>query len=164
MVILENSLLTGVFLLLNLAGLFFMVMSYLIKKYEVALIGMLIQLVVCLAYFFVCYLNSDIFVLSVPQDFTANLVYFIGVLSLLVNSLVGLKMYHQHRVVSAIILQLGIFLGAVLILIQLSGTAYNYYLHNKRAEKLIRKKGFNKTGDFESGKADTSKDTLSINK
>jgi hypothetical protein len=164
MVILENSLLTSVFLVLNLAGLFFMIMSYLIKKYEVAIIGMLIQLVLCLAYFFVCYLNSDIFVLAVSQDFTANLVYFVGVLSLLVNSLVGSKMYHQHRVVSAIILQLGIFLGIVLIVTQLSDTAYNYYLQNKRAEKLIRKQGFNQTGDFESGKADSSKDTLRINK
>lgn len=160
MIILENSLLTGVFLVLNMAGLFFMVLSYLIKKYEYAMIGLLIQLLVCFAYLFVCYLNSDIFVLSVPGDFTANLVYFISILFLLLNSLIGSKMYHQHRLVSAIILQFGIFLGIVLILTQLSDTAYNFYLRKKQAEKFKEKTGFNQTGDFESGKQNSLKDSI----
>jgi hypothetical protein len=123
-------------------------MSYITKKYEISFIGMLAQVFTSLAYFFICYLNGDFFSLSVPQDFTANLIYLIAISSGLINALLGLKMFYQHRVVSAIIIQLGIFFAAISILTQLSDSAYLYYRQRKMAEKLPEESRFNQTTDF----------------
>jgi hypothetical protein len=148
MIILDNSLLSGVFLVMNIGGLFFFGLSYLSKKYQTSFIGMMIQVLSSLFYFFIYFLNGDFFSLSIPQDFTANLIYLIGISGGIINALFGIKMYQQHRVVSAIIIQLGIFFSAVLIVIQLSDSAYLLYRQYRQAEKLPESKGFNPTNDF----------------
>jgi hypothetical protein len=149
MSILENSLLAGIFLVVNLASFVLFILSYLLKEYRTSFYAMLTQMSVNLLYFFLASVKGDIFLLSVPQDFTANLIYLISVFSSCLNAIFGLKMFHQHRVVSAIIIQLGIFFSGVMMLTQISDSAYNYYIHQKINSSLEEKPGFNQTRDFD---------------
>ena len=149
MSILENSLLAGIFLVVNLASFALFILSYLLKEYRTSFFAMLTQMAINLLYFFLASVKGDIFLLSVPQDFTANLIYLIAVFSSSLNAIFGLKMFHQHRVVSAIIIQLGIFFSGVMMLIQISDSAYNYYLHQEIKSSREEKPGFNRTRDFD---------------
>jgi hypothetical protein len=148
MIILENSLLFGIFLVFNLISLCLFILSYLMKEYRIAFFAMLVQTAISLLFFFVSYLNGSIFILSHQNDFTANLIYFISILSALVNAIFGMKLYYHHRVVSAIIIQLGIFFSAILLFTQISDSAYNYWLQSKKPKPVKEKQGFNQTGDF----------------
>ena len=157
--ILDNSLLSAVFLILNVTVLVFSVVSYREKQYRLSFIALLIQSFIFLLYFFICYLAGNLFVLTVPQNFTSNLIYFSTILGSLINGLFGMKMYHQHRVISSIIIQLVMFFSAVLVATQLSDSAYNFYLQQKLKNKTEQAKGFNQTGDFEQTKS-AGKDSL----
>jgi hypothetical protein len=148
MIILENTLLSGIFLVFNLISLCLFILSYLMKEYRTSFFAMLVQTAISLLFFFVSYLNGSIFILSHQNDFTANLIYFISILSALVNSVFGMKMFNQHRVVSAIIIQLGIFFSSVLLFIQISDSAYNYWLQSNKSKPVKENQGFNQTGDF----------------
>lgn len=147
--ILENSLLTGIFLVLNLASLSLYLLSYLWKEYRTSFFGMICQTITVLLYFFLSAIKWDFFLLAGAQDFTANLVYLISISSAFLNAVFGMKMFYQHRVVSAIIIQLGMFFAAVLLATQVSDTAYNYFNQKRLKEELEKKQGFNQTGDFE---------------
>jgi hypothetical protein len=107
------------------------------------------QLSAGLFYYFLCGINFDIFCLAQSRDFTANLLFFIGISSAFLNAVFGVKMYYQHRVISAIIIQLGIFFSASMMTIQLFDTAYHFFEKRELAEKLEEAKGFNQTKDFE---------------
>jgi hypothetical protein len=157
--ILENTLLSGIFLIFNLISLALYILSYLLKEYKTAFYAMLVQTGITLLYFFVSYISGSIFILTGSADFTANLIYFISLISALMNAIFGMKMYYHHRVVSAIIIQLGIFFSAILLITQISDTAYNYWLQEKTKKKFIDKQGFNQTQDFKQIKPVNKPDT-----
>ena len=159
--ILENSLLTGIFLVLNLISMSLFILSYLLKEYRTAFFAMLVQTAAILFYFFISYLAGSIFILSNPLDFTANLVYFIGIISAFLNAIFGMKLYYNHRVVSSIIIQLGIFFSATLLTTQISDSLYNYFIQQKASKPLLEeKKGFNQTKDFQPAEDTGSSDSL----
>ena len=149
MTILDNSLLSFLFLGFNLAGLLFFLLSQRNKKFRFAFYGLIIHALVCLLYFFISYLNGDIFILSRPEDFTANLIYFIFLLGILANTVFGLKIYYQHRLTLPNTTQLGIFFSAILLLTQLSDSAYQWYQARKIVDKTEAIRKFNQTEDFE---------------
>jgi hypothetical protein len=157
--ILENSLLSGIFLGLNLISLSLFIISYLLKEYRTAFYAMLFQTSAVLLYFFISYLAGSIFILSNQSDFTANLVYFIGILSGFLNAIFGMKLFYHHRVVSAIIIQLGIFFSAILLTTQISDSLYNYFLQRKTTKPLQEKKGFNQTKDFQPEASEIKQDS-----
>jgi hypothetical protein len=158
--ILENSLLTGIFLVLNLISMSLFILSYLLKEYRTAFFAMLVQMAAILLYFFISYLAGSIFILSKVTDFTANLIYFISILSAFFNAIFGMKLYYHHRVVSAVIIQLGIFFAAILLTTQISDTIYNYWMEEKIAEPMRENKGFNQTKDFQPEEDKGSSDSL----
>ena len=162
MSILENSLLAGVFLVVNLASFALFILSYLLKEYRTSFYAMLTQMAINLLYFFLASIKGDIFLLSVPQDFNANLIYLIGVFSSSLNAIFGMKMFHQHRVVSAIILQLGIFFSGIMLLTQVSDSAYNYYLQRNINSAKEEKPGFNQTRDFDIKEVKQAPDSSSL--
>jgi hypothetical protein len=162
MTILDNLLLSALFLIINLAGLTIFILAERNKLSPFALYGLLTHAFICLLYFFVCYLNAGVFVLTKPQDFTTNLVYFISILGALVNAGFGLKIFYQHRLTPAMTIQLGIFFSAILVVTQLSNTGYQWYLTNKSAQKVKSSKGFNPTGDFNLQGSKNSKDSSAI--
>ncbi len=147
--ILENSLVSGIFLVLNFTVLGLSLASYFNKRQKMVLPAILSGSLLCLIYFFLCYLWKDIFILSVPDDFTANLFFFAALLSASINNLVGIKLYYQHRSVPQTSIQLLIFFSSLMIITQMSGSAYAYYHQQKKANKIIEPKGFNPTDDFE---------------
>jgi len=156
--ILENSLVSGIFLVLNFTVLGLSLTSYFNKRQKMILPAMLSGSLLCLIYFFLCYLWKDIFILSVPDDFTANLFFFAALLSASINNLVGIKLFYQHRSVPLTSIQLLIFFSSLMIITQMSGSAYAYYHQQKKANKIIEPKGFNPTDDFEK-KASESRDS-----
>ena len=159
--ILENSLLTGIFLVLNLISMSLFILSYLLKEYRTAFFAMLVQTAAILLYFFISYLAGSIFILSKVTDFTANLVYFICILSAFFNAIFGMKMYYHHRVVSAVIIQLGIFFAAILLTTQISDSLYNYFLQRNASKPLLEEnQGFNQTKDFQPAEDKGSSDSL----
>lgn len=103
----------------------------------------------CLIYFFLCSIWRDIFILSVPHDFTANLFFFAALLGASINNLVGIKIYYQHRSVPQTSIQLFIFFSSLMIITQVSGSVYSYYHQQNKAKVLVQPKGFNPTDDFE---------------
>lgn len=125
---------------------------------------MICQVLQILFYSFLAYLKGDFFLLSEPVDFTANLIFSAAIIGSAINSLAGLKMYQQHRVIAAIIIQLGIFLSAVLLVTQISDSAYNSYMQKTQKKDVKEKPGFNQTDDFiknnpKPSRIDTSKES-----
>jgi hypothetical protein len=162
MTILSSTILSTLFIGINLASLVLFGLSYLTKKYQTGAIALISQVLQILFYSFLGYLKGDFFILSEAVDFTANLIFSSAIIASSINALAGLKMYHQHRVIASIIIQLGIFLSAVLLVTQISDSAYNSYLLNSQKKKAKENPGFNQTEDFikkspQSTGADTSK-------
>jgi len=163
MTILGSIILSTLFIALNLASMVLRGLSYITKKYQTAAVAMIIQVLQILFYSFLAYLKGDFFLLSEPVDFTANLIFSATVIGSAINSLAGLKMYHQHRVIAAIIIQLGLFLSAVLLVTQISFSAYNSYIQSTQKKEVKENPGFNPTDDFIKNKpkpikVDTSKE------
>jgi hypothetical protein len=147
--ILENSLVSGIFLVLNFITLGLSLTSYFNKRQKLVLPAMLSGSLLCLIYFFLCSIWRDIFILSVPHDFTANLFFFAALLGASINNLVALKIYYQHRSATPTTIQLAIFFSSLMIVTQVSGSVYSYYHQQKKIKELIQAKGFNPTDDFE---------------
>lgn len=148
MYILQNTLLTGIFLAVNIISAAFFILSFIRKEYRTAFYGMLAQTIISVFYFFLSYIAGGVFILSHQHDFTANLVYFLSILSALSNAVFGMKMYYHHRVVARIFIQLGIFFSAILVTTQLSDSAYNYWLQQKSSRQIQKESGFNQAPDF----------------
>jgi hypothetical protein len=148
MTILGSIILSILFIVLNLASLVLFGLSYITKKYQTGAIALICQVLQILFYSFLAYLKGDFFLLSDPVDFTANLIFSATIIGSAINSLAGLKMYHQHLVIASIIIQLGIFLSAVLLVTQISDTAYNSYIQNTQKKEVKENPGFNPTDDF----------------
>lgn len=149
MTILENPLLSGCFLVINISALLILYYSFIKKKYYYAFIGFLIQTLLSVIYFFLTYLKGDIFVFANPQDFTANLVYFSALMAGFINSLFGMKMYYQHRVISAIIIQLALFFPVVQITTHLSDSIYYYFIQQKDEKMKAGRPGAKNAEDIE---------------
>ena len=147
--ILENPLVSGIFLVLNFTTLGLSLTSYFNKQQKMVLPAMLSGSLLCLIYFFLCSIWRDIFILSVPHDFTANLFFFAALLGASINNLVGIKLYYQHRSVPTTSVQLFIFFSSLMIITQVSGSVYSYYHQQKNAKLFVQPKGFNPTDDFE---------------
>lgn len=148
MTVLSSIILSTLFIGINLESLVLFGLSYLTKKYQTAAIAMISQVLQILFYSFLAYLKGDFFMLSEAVDFTANLIFSAAIIASTINALAGLKMYNQHRVIAAIIIQLGIFLSAVLLVTQISDFAYNSYMQNSKNKNVKENPGFNKTDDF----------------
>jgi hypothetical protein len=126
-----------------------LILSYLKKNYSYANFGFLLLAIGILESIFIGIVKKDFFVLADEIDYGANYIYSVSILILGVVSAFGLIIYHQHRIIPTVFLQLAIVFAGSLILVTFS-TSVSYNLRKRTAAKSDKAK-FLKSEDFNKG-------------